>query len=53
MPDFDETSKFLKQAIDIASSSIPKITVRYIPFCFMKDYEKYICDFPQLPYDQD
>ena len=53
MPDFEEASNFIKKAIDLASADIPKITVRYIPFCFMKNYEKNVCDFPQIPFDPD
>lgn len=43
----------VKKAIDILNPTIKKITVRYVPFCFMDGYEKYVCDCPQLRYDPD
>jgi len=53
MPNFEHASYYLKKAIDSIDGTIPKISVRYIPFCFMEGYEKYIADFPQVPYDPD
>lgn len=53
MPDFELTSKFIKQSIDQIKYVVPKITVRYMPLCYMEGYEKYICDFPQINYDDD
>jgi MoaA/NifB/PqqE/SkfB family radical SAM enzyme len=50
---FSECSPYIKKAIDILDPHIKKITVRCIPFCFMKDYEKYISDAYQNKYDCD
>lgn len=27
------------------------LNFRYVPFCYFKGYEKYICDYSQLPFD--
>jgi sulfatase maturation enzyme AslB (radical SAM superfamily) len=53
MPNFEHISHYLKNAIDSISGCVPKVTVRYIPFCFMEGYERYIANFPQVPYDPD
>lgn len=41
----------LKKAIDNLKKKIKYINVRYIPFCFMRGYEKYVCDHQQKLYD--
>ena len=48
---YSDSSSYIKRAIDIMKEKIPYINVRYIPFCFMKDYEKYVCCYPQKIYD--
>jgi MoaA/NifB/PqqE/SkfB family radical SAM enzyme len=53
MPNFEHVSHYLKKAIESISESVPKVTVRYIPFCFMEGYEKHVANFPQVPYDPD
>jgi len=53
MPNFEHASHYLKKAIEAISESVPKVTIRYIPFCFMEGYEKHIANFPQTPYDPD
>jgi sulfatase maturation enzyme AslB (radical SAM superfamily) len=53
MPNFEHVSYYLKKAIESISGSIPKVTVRYIPFCFMEGYEEHVANFPQTPYDPD
>lgn len=40
-----------KKAIDILSDAGIWVNVRYIPLCFMKGYEKHVCNFLQLQYD--
>lgn len=44
---------FLKRALDALSSDIPKVTARYIPFCFMAGHEKHVCNLLQNDYDND
>ncbi len=41
----------LHKAIDAIKDTVPAINVRYIPFCFMKGYEEYVCDYPQKIHD--
>jgi len=50
---YSDAAPYLREAIDILDSSVRKITVRYIPFCFMVGYEKYVCNLLQKKYDPD
>ena len=50
---YSESAPFLKKAIDALAPSIKKVTVRYMPYCFMEGYEKYVCNFPHRKYDTD
>ncbi|MDD5069492.1 MAG: radical SAM protein [Candidatus Omnitrophica bacterium] len=50
---YSEVSEPLCRAIDIMSPVISKVTVRYIPYCFMLGYEKYVCNILQNEYDPD
>jgi len=38
-------------AIDLLKSFVPIINVRYTPYCFMKGYEQYVCNYYQHIYD--
>jgi hypothetical protein len=50
---FSDAEPYIKRTIDKLDSEIKKITVRYIPFCFMSGYEKYVCNTLQTEYDTD
>lgn len=50
---YSESAPFLKKAIDELAPEIRRVTVRYIPYCFMEGYEQYVCNFPQRKYDTD
>ena len=50
---YSEIAPYLKKAISVLDPSIKKVTVRYIPFCFMQGYEQHVCDIRQLRYDSD
>jgi len=52
-PKYSNISPHIKEAIDILDPHVIKITVRYIPFCFMQDYEKHVCNYAHLKYDID
>lgn len=43
---------FIKQALDICKRNSVKVAVRYLPFCALSEYERYICNFAQLSYDE-
>lgn len=47
--DYVEVSKEIKRTIDLID--IKYINVRYIPYCFMVGYERYVCDYYQHIYD--
>ena len=49
--DYSVQAGAAKKMIDILDKAQIWVNVRYIPFCFMKGYEKYVCNFLQLPYD--
>lgn len=48
---YKDAMPYIKQAIDILDKHI-KISVRYVPFCVMRDYEKYVCMYIQRMYDE-
>ncbi len=52
-PKYTELMPHIKKAIDILSPHIDKITVRYIPYCFMQGYEKHVCNCFHNYYDAD
>lgn len=48
---YAEVTPYIHQAIDLLKDSVEKINVRYTPYCFMKGYEQYVCDYYQHIYD--
>lgn len=50
LTNFTETIKYIKEAIDVLDKNI-EINVRYVPFCMMKDYEKYVNTYIQRLFD--
>ncbi|MEK6875336.1 MAG: radical SAM protein [Nanoarchaeota archaeon] len=52
-PKYSEIAPHLKKAIDILKPRIVKITVRYIPYCFMQGYEKHVCNCMHNQFDSD
>lgn len=52
-PKYSEIAPHLKKAIDRLNSTVTKITVRYMPYCFMEGYEKHICNCFHNGYDSD
>jgi MoaA/NifB/PqqE/SkfB family radical SAM enzyme len=51
MLEYREMSVMLKKACDLLDSGVPAVNVRYIPFCFMQGYERFVCNHRQVPYD--
>jgi len=47
--DYEHVTPFIHRAID--RLSVPIINVRYTPYCFMKGYEKHVCNYYQHIYD--
>ncbi len=52
MLSYSEMSPRLKEACDLLSPSIRTVNVRYIPFCFMKGYERFVCNHKQVKFDR-
>lgn len=48
---YSEMAPRLREACHTLESSVPAVNVRYIPFCFMEGYERFVCDHRQVPYD--
>jgi MoaA/NifB/PqqE/SkfB family radical SAM enzyme len=48
--DYNQITPEIKKAIDKLKHSC-LINVRYTPYCFMKGYEKYVCNYYQHIYD--
>lgn len=48
---YSEMGPKLKEACDFLEHKIPAVNVRYIPFCFMTGYERFVCNHKQVQYD--
>jgi MoaA/NifB/PqqE/SkfB family radical SAM enzyme len=48
---YGEVMPHVHGAIDLLKSFIDIINVRYTPYCFMKGYEQYVCNYYQHIYD--
>lgn len=46
-----KVSPYLREMVDSYKDKFKRVTIRYLPFCFMPDYEKYITECPQIQYD--
>jgi len=51
--EYSKAAPYLMKEIDEYKDKIKKLTVRYMPFCQMCGYEKYITNMPQIQYDED
>lgn len=49
--DYGQVTPFIHQTIDLLKTFVPIINVRYTPYCFMKGYEQYVCNYYQHIYD--
>lgn len=49
--DYSEITPYIHTAIDKLIDIVPIINVRYTPYCFMKGYEQYVCNYYQHIYD--
>mgnify|MGYP006268304627 CR=1 FL=1 len=49
--DYAKTTPYIHRAIDLLKDLVPIINVRYTPYCFMKGYEQYVCNYYQHIYD--
>jgi MoaA/NifB/PqqE/SkfB family radical SAM enzyme len=48
---YSEMAPALHVVCDFLEPLVPAVNVRYIPFCFMKGYERFVCNHPQVMYD--
>jgi uncharacterized Fe-S cluster-containing radical SAM superfamily protein len=51
--DYQVAATVIKTAIDRFQSRLPPLSVKYIPFCFMQGYERYVMNLYQQSYDPD
>ena len=49
--DYNKLTDNIKKCIDLIKDDIKLINVRYTPYCFMRGYEKYVCNQYQHIYD--
>ena len=49
---YSEAVPYLLDAVNILSSQCIEVNVRYMPFCLFSGFEKYVMNFPQLPFDK-
>lgn len=52
MVSYSEMAPHLRGACDFLEPSVPDVNVRYIPFCFMHGYERFVCNHRQVPFDR-
>jgi pyruvate-formate lyase-activating enzyme len=52
MVSYSEMAPQLREACDFLGPSVPAVNVRYIPFCFMEGYERFVCNHRQVPFDR-
>jgi hypothetical protein len=50
---YSDAAASIKRAIDRFEARLPPMSVKYIPFCFMQGYEKYVMNLYQQNYDPD
>ena len=50
---YARAAESIKGAIDRFEGRLPPLSVKYIPFCFMQGYEKYVMNLYQQNYDPD
>ena len=48
---YSEITPYLKEVIDKYKDKFERIVIRYLPFCFMVGYEKFLTECPQIQYD--
>jgi MoaA/NifB/PqqE/SkfB family radical SAM enzyme len=48
---YKEVTPYIHRAIDLLKEHVDIINVRYTPYCFMKGYEQYVCNYYQHIYD--
>jgi MoaA/NifB/PqqE/SkfB family radical SAM enzyme len=50
---YAESSQQIKQAIDRYQSVLPHLNIRYLPFCYMVGYERYVTNLDQFNFEPD
>lgn len=51
--EYQRAATAIKAAIDRFQPQLPPLSVKYIPFCFMHGYERYVMNLYQQSYDPD
>jgi len=52
MVSYSEMAAHLREACDFLEPLVPAVNMRYIPFCFMQGYERFVCNHRQVPFDR-
>ena len=50
---YSDAGESIKRAIDLHRERLPPLSVKYIPFCFMRGYERYVMNLYQQSFDPD
>jgi hypothetical protein len=50
---YSDAGESIKRAIDRHRERLPPLSVKYIPFCFMRGYESYVMNLYQQSFDPD
>ena len=49
---YSHAAPYLMEAVSLLSSQGIEVHVRYMPLCLVPGFEKYVMNFPQLPFDK-
>lgn len=52
MMPYSEMGPLIQRACDVLDGKVPAVNVRYIPFCMMQGYERFVANHAQVPYDR-
>jgi MoaA/NifB/PqqE/SkfB family radical SAM enzyme len=50
---YEDAGAAIMRAIDLHRERLPPLSVKYIPFCFMRGYERYVMNLYQQSFDPD
>jgi MoaA/NifB/PqqE/SkfB family radical SAM enzyme len=50
---YSDAAAAIKRAIDLHKEHLPPLSVKYIPFCFLRGYEQYVMNLYQQSFDPD
>ena len=50
---YSDVAEILREYVNILKKTVSKVTVRYVPFCFLQGLEEHVCGILQNTFDND